>query len=240
MDGRALLALQDIDAALDQLRHRRARLPELAGRAAAASTVRTLRDERSAAQALVAAAEAEIAAAERVALDLSAKRARLEGQLKTIISPREAEALMHEIAALDARRDELDDTELEALGRQEEAENAAAIAERGLPAAEAALADADAALAAATAALDGEQDERLGERSVAAAAVTGRDLEEYERARKQFDGVAIARLDGMRCSGCHLDLARADLDALRALPDGDVGECPQCGRYLMVRTEPSR
>jgi len=235
MDGRALLALQDIDSALDQLRHRRARLPELAPRAAASSTVRTLQDEQAAALALVARAEADVAAAEQAALDLATKRARLEGQLKTVIAPREAEALMHEIELLDTRRDELDDTELEALGRQEEAESAAAVAGGELPGAQAALAEAQAALDAATAELDAEQAERRAAREVAAAALPEGDLAAYERAREQFDGVAIARLDDSRCTGCHLDLARADLDALRALPDGEVGECPQCGRYLMVK-----
>jgi len=232
MDGPTLLALQDIDIAIDQIGHRRRRLPELAARAAAASTVRTLTDERNAAQARAAQAEADVATAEQAAVELGTKRARLEGQLKTIIAPREAEALMHEIATLDTRRDELDDVELEALSRQEEAEAAAAVAAHELPAAEDVLAAAEQALAAATAELDDEAAARAAAREAAVAQVSAADLAAYERARQHFDGVAIARLDGARCSGCHLDLARADLDALRALPPGEVGECPQCGRYL--------
>ena len=46
--------------------------------------------------------------------------------------------------------------------------------------------------------------------------------------------MAVAHLDGNRCTGCHLDVARADLDSLRALPAGEIGECPLCGRYLVV------
>ena len=235
MDAAALLALQAIDSAIDQIGHRRRRLPELAARAAAASTVRTLTDARDAARAQAAAAEADVVAAEAAAADIGTKRARLEGQLRTIISPREAEALMHEIATLGTRRDELDDAELEALGRQEEAEAAAAVAEAGLPAAEAALADAQAQLEAAAAGLDAELAEQQAARASVASGISATDVATYERARQQFDGVAIAHLDGARCSGCHLDLARADLDALRALPDGEVGECPQCGRFLSVR-----
>lgn len=75
MDGPTLLALQDIGAAIDQIGHRRRRLPELARRAAAASTVRTLTDERDAATQRAAQAEEEVAAAEKSALDLAAKRA---------------------------------------------------------------------------------------------------------------------------------------------------------------------
>lgn len=234
MDAAALFALQEIDSALDQIRNRRTRLPQLAARAAAASTVRTLQDERAAALALAAQAEVDATAAERAATDVGTKRTRLEAQLKTVIAPREAEALMHEIATLDARRDEIDDQELEALGRQEDAENAAAVAERELPAAEQALADAQAEVDAATAELDAEQAARRAAREGAAAALPADDLATYDRARGHFDGVAIARLDGNRCSGCHLDVARADLDALRALPAGEVGECPQCGRFLLV------
>lgn len=232
MDGPTLLALQDIDAAIDQIGHRRRRLPELARRAAAASTVRTLTDERDAATQRAAQAEEEVAAAEKSALDLAAKRARLDGQLKTIISPREAEALMHEIATLDGRRDELDELELDALGRQEEAEGAAATAAADLPAAEEALATAQAGLDEAGAGLDAELAAQRAARDEAAARLSAGDLAAYERARVQFDGVAIAKLEGAQCTGCHLDLARADIDALRALGPGAVGECPQCGRYL--------
>jgi predicted nucleic acid-binding Zn-ribbon protein len=235
MDGPALVALQEIDLTLDQLGHRRRRLPELTARAAANSTVRTLTDERDAARAVAAQAEADVAAAEQAAVELATKRARLDGQLKTIISPREAEALMHEIATLDARRDELDDRELDALGRMEEAEGAAALAERELPAAQEALAEAQVALDAAVAALDDEVAGWRVAREAAAAVLSAADLATYERARSQFDGVAIAHLEGNHCSGCHLDLARADLDALRALPPGEVGECPQCMRFLTVR-----
>jgi predicted dithiol-disulfide oxidoreductase (DUF899 family) len=43
--------------------------------------------------------------------------------LKTVIAPREAEALMHEIAVLNERREALDDGELSALEEQAETED---------------------------------------------------------------------------------------------------------------------
>ena len=56
--------------------------------------------------------------AERRGADLLAHRQRLEQQMKTVIAPREAEALMHEMATLTEQTDELDGHELEALEEQ--------------------------------------------------------------------------------------------------------------------------
>ena len=51
---------------------------------------------------------------------LTAKRTRLEQQLKIVTETRQAEALKHEIETLNEHRDELDDRELEALEQQAE------------------------------------------------------------------------------------------------------------------------
>lgn len=232
MNADALLALQRIDSALDQNRHRRPRLPELVARDAAAGVVRDLQQRRTAAQARSLAAQTVIDTTERAAGEIDTKRARLEAQLKTIIAPREAEALMHEIQTLATRRDELDEHELDALAEQETADDEAGRAAAELPAAESDLAAAQRTLDGAIAELDEEVATLRPDREAAAATMTAAELAAYDHARKHFDGVAVARLDGTRCTGCHLDIARADIDALRALPPGELGECPQCGRFL--------
>ncbi|MGB8857761.1 MAG: C4-type zinc ribbon domain-containing protein, partial [Ilumatobacteraceae bacterium] len=56
----------------------------------------------------------------------------------------------------------------------------------------------------------------------------------YERVRKQFGGVGVARLEGSHCSGCHMDLSPRELDIVKAVPADTLAECPQCGR-IMVR-----
>jgi predicted nucleic acid-binding Zn-ribbon protein len=45
--------------------------------------------------------------------------------------------------------------------------------------------------------------------------------------------VAVAKLDGSRCSGCHLDLSRSELDAVKHVGAGEFADCPQCGRLLV-------
>lgn len=232
MNVAALLSLQDIDSALDANANKRPRLPELAAQQLAAAEVGRLRSALAAAQQRIDGAQAAIDAAEHSAAGLTAKRTRLEAQLKTVIAPREAEALMSEIATLVEQRNELDDQELAALDEQASAEMVLHELAGQLPAAEAILAAADAALAEMTAALDDEVASLGEQRAAAAAALDEAALVRYTRTRHQFGGVAVARLQGSHCSGCHMDLSPAELDGVRAVPSDDLAECPQCGRFL--------
>ena len=49
----------------------------------------------------------------------------------------------------------------------------------------------------------------------------------------RFDGVAVARLVGSHCDGCHLTLPAMELDRIRHLPEGELVTCEQCGRILV-------
>lgn len=233
MSAQAMYALQQIDTALDAVRNRRTRLPELARRAEALASLNARRAAIVEAEQKVATAQAAIEGLEHEATTLTTKRTRLEAQLKTIIAPREAEALMHEIALINAKRGELDDRELEAMDEQASGEQTIADVMAFLPTLEANLLAAEEALAAAQAALDAEEAQHRIDREAAAAELSADEAARYERARQQFDGVGIAKLDGVRCTGCHLDVSRGEVDAMRALPADVLAECPQCGRYLV-------
>lgn len=233
MDGPALLALQLVDSALDQVGHRRARLAERAGRDTAAAALADLQARIDAASGRAAEARVAIERAESEAADLGAKKERLERQLKSVISPREAEALMAEIAHLDSARSALDDDALAAMETEAEVDQELVELRALLPTVEAELAAAEGDLTAANAVLDAEVAELSLRREAAAAALSDADRVVYERARAQFGGVGVAALDGTRCSACHLDIPRADLDRMRALPAGEPGECPHCARLLV-------
>lgn len=233
MNATALLALQDIDSALVAVANRRPRLPELAAHRAATAAVAAHQAAMAATQARIDAAQQAIEAAEHAATDITTKRTRLEAQLKTVIAPREAEALMHQIATLNEQRGELDDQELAALDEQAEAETELAAQADALPTLEAAAAATAHDLAAVTAVLDAEEADLRARRPEFAATLTDAETAAYERAKAHFDGVAIARLEGHRCQGCHLDLSAAEMDQVKATPEGAVPECPQCGRYLV-------
>lgn len=233
MNAHALLALQDIDTALTAVANRAARVPERAAVTAARESLAQHRAAMTTAEADIAVAGERIDAADSQSGTVAAKRARLEGQLRTVIAPREAEALMHEIEGLDAQRAALDDEELEAMEAQATSEAVLAGLTNDLSTVEGSLAEAEAVLAAVLATLEAESAELTVRRSEAVAALDSSELATYERARTQFGGVGIARLQGHRCEGCHLDLTPAEIDAVKATPEGALAECPQCSRYLV-------
>jgi predicted nucleic acid-binding Zn-ribbon protein len=233
MDAAALLALQDIDSALTVISNKRPRLPELVAHKGALAALAEHRAKMAVAQARIDTAQHAIEAAEKAAGDLTTKRTRLEGQLKTVIAPREAEALMHQIATLNAQRGDLDDVELTALEEQSDADGELSALAEHLPGLEAAAADSEAALAVASAALDAEEADLRARRPSVVGVLSADEVAAYDRARQHFDGVAIARLEGHRCQGCHLDLSPAEMDVVKAAPGGSLPECPQCGRFLV-------
>jgi hypothetical protein len=234
MNSSAFLALQDLDTTLDVITHKRPRLPEVIARDGAAAALAQLRAQIATAQQRIDTAQAAIEAAEQSAATLTTKRTRLEAQLKTVIAPREAEALLHEIELINAQRGLLDDQELEALEEQGEGETTIAALSADLPATEAALAAAQAELDAVHSALDAEVADLRRQRDETVQGLGADSTALYERVRKQFGGVAVARLEGSHCSGCHMDLSPRELDIVKAVPADTLAECPQCGR-IMVR-----
>ena len=228
-----LLALQDADTAIDQLGFRRARLPEREA-AKAAETGRASNASRAAA---IDARRAEladaIASAETEGELLTKQRERLQAQLKTVIAPREAEALMHEIDTLGERRSALDDVELEHLEEDGRLAEEHAELDAAVDALDEAVARTAAALRDVETEIDTEVAALRAQRDAAAAALEPSVIADYESRRSHFGGVAVARLNGKTCSGCHLDLSTSDVEQVRRTPPGEVADCPQCGRMLV-------
>lgn len=233
MSAHDFLQLQALDSSLDAITHRRPRLPEKTAHDADVAALAEVQAAADAAQARIDAAQRSIESAEHAAADLTTKRTRLEAQLKTVIAPREAEALMSQIATLNAQRSELDDQELLALDEQAAGEADLATAALLLPDLQVAADASAATLAAALAALDAEAVALHAERDALAVALSPADRATYDHARKQFGGVGVAQLQHSHCSGCHMDLSPAELDLVKAAPAGEPSECPQCGRILI-------
>lgn len=219
----------------DQLRHRREHLSEREQVQAAKNALVRWNEARTVIRKRLDELGANIEQAERDSHDIDKHLVRLHAQLKTVIAPREAEALQSEIAALNARRSDLDDAELAALEEQSRLDDELS----ALLQQEESLRDtylgADAALVNANADIDGELkriDERLAQLR---SAVDAKVLKRYDRMREHHV-IAAATLSGSRCEGCHLDLSAAEVDSVRdeAAKGGGVAECPQCGRLLIL------
>jgi predicted nucleic acid-binding Zn-ribbon protein len=228
-----LLELQRLDTTADQLARRRAQLPERTAANEAGARRQDNRDRHVQAVSRDQELELCIDALERDGEALAAQRNRLESQLRTVTAPREAEALMHELETIAARRDELDDQELAYLEEQSELAEEVTRLDAAFPELEAAASAAGAALQAADAAIADELAALASARAEIAGRLDAASVERYERLKERFGGVAVARLEGSRCGGCHLDLSRSELDTVRAVGPGEFADCPQCGRLLV-------
>ncbi|HEY7625498.1 MAG TPA: C4-type zinc ribbon domain-containing protein, partial [Ilumatobacteraceae bacterium] len=161
------------------------------------------------------------------------RRTRLEQQLKIVSETRQADALNHEIETINGQRDELDDRELEAMELQSTAEASLAELAAQEDAVVAARESAAAALAAAQGDGAGDEAALTAKYDAARAALNFDEIALYDTQRARHGGIGIAKLVGTRCDGCHLDISRAEVDTIRALPAGELAECPQCGRILV-------
>ncbi len=229
-----LLDLQSIDTSADQLTHRRDHSALRAEFTAATQRAKDWERRRTALRARVDELGAAIDAAETKGAELSAHRMRLEQQLKTVIAPREAEALMHEIATVESQRDELDTQELAALEEQASVDDqlAAHLAEQD--AVTTAVRLADTAFAEEVADIEAELVALAQRRDDVRAEIDDVHLATYDRKRAAF-GVAVASLVGKQCQGCHLELSAAEIDTAKdEAAETGVADCPDCGRLLIV------
>lgn len=71
-------------------------------------------------------------------------------------------------------------------------------------------------------------------RAEGAASVQSELLSAYEKLRADLGGVAVAKLNGSMCDGCHMTLSAVTVDRAKNAPDDAVIHCDECGRLLIV------
>jgi predicted nucleic acid-binding Zn-ribbon protein len=228
----ALLALQQIDTQIDQLNHRSTALPEMVVAQEHRQQLRAWEAEQHRMEARTAELENLVQSAEQQAAELDLHKLRLSAQLKTVIAPREAEALQSEMKTLSDRRDAIDDQELESMEEMSDLE--IKMAEHALSEApmREAVAAGDAALGHAQSGISGDLESLGLRRESVRAEIPVEILAKYDHVRAHL-GVAVARLVGRRCEGCHIDLSPVEVDLVKAVPVDELAECPQCTRILV-------
>jgi predicted nucleic acid-binding Zn-ribbon protein len=235
VNGPALLALQQLDTELEAIEGRRRRLPQRARLAEVTALHTTHTTERARLQAIVESAYTAIEQAEAAGAELDRKKARLDAQLKTVIAPREAEALMHEIAVIQGHHSELDDRELEAMDQQAQAESALAELALAEPTLLEQIAIAQAELDEMVTGLAAEEADVRARRLHADAVLDDSERDTYVTMLKRHQGVGFSRLERHTCTGCHVDLSQVEFERVMSVqPDGELPDCPHCGRYLIV------
>ncbi|HVC14215.1 MAG TPA: C4-type zinc ribbon domain-containing protein [Acidimicrobiales bacterium] len=236
----ALLEVQDMDTGIAQLEHRRAALPE--------------RQELSRLTDALKEAGRRYAEVQGARGELAGRQQELENEIAATSTRREAleqrmyaargtpardlQAMDDEIRHLRARRDELEDAELEVMVELEPLDSTSASLEAEGRALRAAAEQQRDALAAAETDIDAQLGTLVAARAALAGTLPGDLRDRYESLRTRLGGTGAARLAGNRCSGCHLELPSMEVDRIRHLPVGTVVTCEQCGRILVPAPAP--
>jgi len=230
-----VIALQNADTALDQLRHHRAHLPEAIALADAKAALATLDGELGPLTAQRAAVAEDQSHVERRADELKSAIVRVNGQLYggSVTSAKELAALQHELEGFNRQLSDTEDLVLEQMELAEPLDVALAVR---TPEREVKLAEIErcrVALATEQERLDSEIAAADAQRVGIAAAVQPELMKPYNGLRTRLGGVGAARLDGSRCLGCHIQIPEGEMISLRALPPDELVFCPECGRILV-------
>jgi predicted nucleic acid-binding Zn-ribbon protein len=231
----SLLAVQGHDIRVVQLARRLDTLPE--------------RSQLSAAVRQMAAVDAQVATVDERRDELRRRQQRLEDEIATlheraaradqqlysgtVNNHRDLLALQADVASIRRHIGQLEDDELEILMVSEplDVQRAELGAERErLEAETKRLTDE---LTAAEAEIATELETVRSERDIDAARVPVDLLVEYDTLRSRYGGVAIARLVGTTCQGCHLQLSAVEIDRIRKLDLDELVHCEACGRLLV-------
>ena len=230
-----LLSVQTADTAADQLRHRLETLPE---RSALANAIAE-RDRIVATTEEVSAERHEVGRVQKRLEDEAAtieeKVNRDERQLYDggITSPKDAEALQHELEALRGRLSEQEDLVLAQMEVADPLDRRLEELAEELASAEQQITVATAELEVAAQTVNTELSEVEAQRGEHIDGLDTELLADYEKLRGQLGGVAVARLAGDTCEGCHLQLSAVDFDVVKKAPVDEAVTCPECGRFLV-------
>lgn len=165
------------------------------------------------------------------------RQTRDRDRLAASTDPKQAVALENEIASLARRLSELEDLELAAMDRLEEAEKI--VANRQV-AVEATNTEGAALTAEAREAVENatkEIDTLKRDRAAVSEKVSAPLLAQYDRIASR-GAIGAGLLRGGMCEACNIVLPTTDLAEVRAAGDDEIVNCPECGAIL-VRTEES-
>ena len=180
---------------------------------------------------------AEVARIENDVQTVEARLKRNQERLPSITDAKVATATEHEIATLERRRSELEDLELEAMQRQEDAGTALAAARQEAATARAERERLAAERDAEAAGIERELEAARAERGERAAPVPADLLALYERQRERY-GIGATLLQRRTSIASGVELTAAELNDIRLAAQDEVLLDPNSSAIL-VRTEES-
>ena len=226
-DQLRVLRLAELDLQTASLNQKISTLPEAMAHKELLIDFETTRDLRIAAETELSDLSGEINRAESDVEQVVKRIEKDESRLNAGQgSPKELEQMQHELGSLNARREELEEVELEVMLRADGIK--ARITELKAKESELANKVAEAAVAkdAALSQIDSEMK--------AAIAAKSELLPQIDKALADlYAKVGAAKLTNGQCLGCNLAINAGDLSKLMALPQEEVARCEECRRILV-------
>lgn len=230
MDG--LLDLQDVDLAIDRLLHQRQTLPELttyqeaAGKKDRLLTVQTEREGRL----RVMERDLDKAEGELELLELKLK----ESETRLFaggMSGRETEQKRLEVQSLRGQQGAMEERALAMIEEVDPLKDEVSKAAAEIDEATRKVEELEARIADAWREIDGQIARKEETKREIAGPISPELLSLYEQLRRSKEGVAVGRLIGGVCGGCHLSLSRPEQ---AEAAQWDPPRCIHCMRLLVI------
>lgn len=230
-----LMQVQRHDTTLDQLRQRKATLPERVELAAVEERRKGLAAMGIELRARVDALTDRQRALEEQIAATAKRRHDIETRMLTgdVSASRDLQAMDQEVNHLAARQTDLEEAELELLEEEEPLDLALAENDQALAGAASDAERLQASVVEAVRFIEESISSEEAKRAEQAAGLPDDLAERYEKLRAHLGGVGAARLVGDRCDGCHLTLPSVEVERIRHLPPDEFVTCDQCGRILV-------
>lgn len=229
-----LLQLQRVDTALLQLAHHQSSLAERTSLAAAKAGLVATQSKHNKLLTELKAVKEDVVALEAANKKCEMAIQKYSQQLKTVIAPREAEALQHEIETARVERSGNDDKELASLEKSETIESQISELAEQMVSQQVSVEQATLALNSALATCEADKQKLDAQRSQVASEIDPKLIKLYDVKRNKRTTPAVADLHGTKCQSCHLDLSVVELSALKKVGAEEFAECPNCDCYLVI------
>lgn len=230
-----ILQIQALDLSIAQLRHRRENHPAKAKMAEIDAQLA----EHDAAVAVIDEERRELTKQQKRLEDevatVTAKRTDIDNKLYggEVTASKELLALQDEAASLLARQTAMEDDDLVIMEQVEEVDSRLGVLAEARTAIEKERAEHELLFNTAVSEIEAEVTTIEAERATSSGTANAELLASYETLRGQFDGVAVARLVGSSCDGCHMQLSAVAVDQIGKMPEDAVVTCEECGRLLV-------
>jgi predicted nucleic acid-binding Zn-ribbon protein len=227
-----LLDLQEIDLAIDRLLHQRQSLPELAAYQEASARLEKLDSEYDRVKTDLRGLELETDKAEGELELIEIKLKESETRLFAGgMSGRETEQKRLEVQALRGQQEAMEERVLANLERLEPLREAASSLQQQRQALTAEIERLNSIIGAAWKEIDAKVARREADKGEIARPISEPLVTLYEQLRRTKEGVAVGRLEGGVCGGCHLALS---LPEQAEAAEWDPPRCIHCMRILVI------